>query len=418
MTYYDINGIAVPIGTGGGVSAKPNFLPYENSIDTSDKSSLCLCGIKTDIVSNKIPFASGYLFHKLGSTDKSLYYGNTLRSAEKIGELSFDPKAYMFAISPTDGRVIMTTRGVRGAMKVWDGTNTTTLFSSATTKPMGWLYNSGVDFIIDGNNVEHCIFAEYTGSTTDYGGFYVWRGTYPYTSESDWTTVFHMDQGYAQPSSTNITHFHQVRRDPWTNILYLTSGDQPLQLKWWYSADYGENWTLLTDNSNNGWEEHVARCINFAFTADYIYWAVDHGTNHSLNKVSRNAQTGIIDPSTRAKLADLPFGQATNTVCYVENPKGLFLFERIDSGNEYSQLYGTGIHHQFWSLESNELVDAGYLGLTNNSWGGHRGKCYTNYTNGQEPHPAMGFSVDTPCVFDIIGASDGLGTIFYNMDIA
>ena len=69
----------------------------------------------------------------------------------------------------------------------------------------------------------------------------------------------------------------------------------------------------------------------------------------------------------------------------------------------------------FYDLDTNELADVGYLGLTNNSWGGHRGKCYTNYTNGQEPHPAMGFSADTPCVFDIIGASEGIGTIFYEL---
>lgn len=31
--------------------------------------------------------------------------------------------------------------------------------------------------------------------------------------------------------------------------------------------------------------------------------------------------------------------------------------------------------------------------------GGHRGKCYTNYITRQENRPAMGFSVDTPCLF-------------------
>lgn len=398
--------------SGHGAIAKVNFLPYDSTLSETVKSSLCLCAIKTEIANNKLPFASGYLFHKLGSTDKSLYYGTTFRNVEKVGEVTFDPKNCLLAVSPTDGRVIATVRGNRGAIYVWDGQTTTTLFGNASLKPMGWLYNSGVDFIVDSNNVEHCIFAEYDGSASDKGGFYVWRGTYPYTSESDWETVFHMDFNYYNPTSTTITHFHQIRRDPWTNILYLTSGDQPLQLKWWYSTDYGATWTLLTDNADNGWEEHICRCINFIFTKDYIYWATDHGTNHCLNKVSRNSSTNIIDPSTRVKLADMPYGQATNTVCYVENPNGLFFFERIDSG--YS---GTEIHHQFYSFETGEMMDAGVLGLTNNSWGGHRGKCYTNYTNGQEPHPAMGFSVDTPCVFDIIGASTGLGTIFYDIDL-
>lgn len=416
MPFYDIDGNVINIDSQSDIKAYVNFLPYDTSISSTEKSSLCLCAIKTEIVNNKLPFPTGYLFHKLGSSDKSLYYGPTLRNAEKIGTVTFDPKKYMFAISPTDGRIIATMRQSRGTVYVWDGTTQTSLFSSASLKPMGWLYNSGVDFIVDGNGVEHCIFAEYNGDGIDKGGYYVWRGTYPYTSESDWTYSMHMPYGNSSTASTNnIAHYHQIRRDPWTNILYLTAGDHPYQLKWWYSTDYGANWTLLTDNANNGWEEHICRCINFIFTKDYIYWSTDHGTNHCLNRIARNASTGVIDVSTRKKLADLPFGQATNTLCYVENPHGLFMFERIDTGSEYTPLYGTGIHHQFWSFDTETLIDAGYLGLTNNSWGGHRGKCYTNYTSGQELHPAMGYSEDTPCVFDIIGASTGLGTIFYDL---
>ena len=393
-------------------------LPYKMSRTTDTKKSLCMCAIKTEIVKNAIPFASGFLFHELGSTKKEMFYGTTLENAESIGTPTFTAKNCLLAVSPTDGRIIATKRGNRGELYVWDGTTETTLFENAELKPMGWLYNSGVDFCIDDEDVEHCIFAEYDGSATDKGGFYVWRGTYPYTQESDWETVFHMDFGYVYSGSATpgtITHFHQVRRDPWTETLYLTSGDCPNQLRWWYSTDYGENWTLLTDNANNGWEEHVCRTINFIFTEDWIYWAVDHGTNHNLNKIARNQQTGLIDISTREKIADLPFAQATNSLCYVESPHGLWMFERIDTGTEYEEYYGTGVKLLFYDLDTNELVDVGYLGLTNNSWGGHRGKCYTNYTNGQEPHPAMGFSADTPCVFDIIGASEGIGTIFYEL---
>ena len=283
---------------------------------------------------------------------------------------------------------------------------------------MGWLYNSGIEFCVDGNGVEHCIFAEYEGNGIDKGGFYVWKGTYPYTSESDWETVFHMDYGYSSSGIVEpgtISHFHQVRRDPWTNTLYLTAGDLPNQLRWWYSTDCGDNWTLLTDNASNGWEEHVCRTINFIFTEDWIYWAVDHGTNHNLNRIARNSQTGIIDTSTREKICDLPFAQGTNSICYVESPHGLWFFDRIDKGTEYEEYYGTSVKLLFYNLDTKTLEEVGCIGLTNDSWGGHRGKCYTNYTNGQEARPAMGFSYDTPCVFDIIGESDGIGTIIYDL---
>ena len=393
---------------------KINYLPYASTLSSFKKRSLALCGIKTEIVDNKIPFPEGYLFEELG-TDASnkLYFGSRLDNAVEVGTMTFNVRDYQFAVSPTDGRIIACHRTQRNAMYIWDGETTTTLFSSASTKPKAWLYNSGIDFIIDGDGNECCIFAEYDPNYAS-GYFYVWKGVYPYTSESDWSIVFSMAAASSATAGT-ITHFHQIRRDPWTNILYLTSGDSPNQLRWWYSTDYGDNWTLLTDNANNGWEEHVCRCINFIFTEEYIYWAVDHGTNHSLNRISRNASTGIIDISTRKKLADLPFAQATNTVCYVDRPNGLFMFERIDTGTEYQPYYGGTIKQLFYSFDCNALIEVGTIKLTNNSWGGHRGQCYTNYCTGQEPHPAMGYSTFTPCVFDIVGASSGLGTIYYEL---
>lgn len=397
------------------------FLPFLSAWDNASKNSLCLCSTKQQLVDNKVPFYDGFLFHKLPTDDKSLWYGTTLENAVQIGTVNFTPKNCLLAMSPTDGRVIAAVRGDRGDIHVWDGTTDHTVAAVTSDgnnrKAMGWLYNSGVDFIKDGNNVERCIFAEYDGSVQDKGGFYVWVGTYPYTSASDWKTTLHKPmQYYGTIQDGTITHFHQIRRDPWTNILYLTSGDQPGQLVWWYSTDYGDTWTELTNNKTNGWEEHVCRLINFCFTDEWIYWATDHGTNHCLNRIKRNAQTGVIDPSTREKLCDLPFAQACNSICLCESPKGIFMYERIDTGTEYEEYYGGTVKMLFWSIPEGRLYTVAELGLTNNSWGGSRGKCYLNYTNGQQPRPAMGFSDDSRCVFDLVGADNSnIGTIFYEL---
>ena len=397
------------------------FLPFLSAWNNASKNSLCLCSTKQQLVDNKVPFYDGFLFHKLPTDDKSLWYGTTLENAVQIGTVNFTPKNCLLAMSPTDGRVIATVRGDRGDIHVWDGTTDHTVAAVTSDgnnrKAMGWLYNSGVDFIKDGNNVERCIFAEYDGSLVDKGGFYVWVGTYPYTNANNWKTTLHKPlQYYGTIQDGTITHFHQVRRDPWTNILYLTSGDQPGQLVWWYSTDYGDTWTELTNNKTNGWEEHVCRLINFCFTDEWIYWATDHGTNHCLNRIKRNAQTGVIDPSTREKLCDLPFAQACNSICLCESPNGIFMYERIDTGTEYEQYYGSKVKMLFWSIQEERLYTVAELGLTNNSWGGSRGKCYLNYTNGQQPRPAMGFSDDTRCYFDIVGADNSnIGTIFYEL---
>ena len=384
-------------------SGNPKATPFEK-VDRN----MCLAGIKTDILTNKIPYHRGYLFHSLLNGDYSLWYGEDFKNIQKIGDAIYDPKLMRFAVSPKDGRIIACQRDTRNGMWIWDGEDFTQLNSFATN-PMAWLYNSGVDFIVDNNNIEHCIFAEYSGNPTDGTVYNVWRGTYPYTSQSDWEIV--MTQSYP-----GIMHFHQVRRDPWSNVLYLTCGDNDGQNKWWYSVDYGATWTLLVSDNVAGWGNQILRTINFIFTSDYIYWAIDHGENtHALYKIQRDSSTHIFDLTTKAKVTDLPGLFATNSMCYVESPKGLFMYDRVDTVP--SSNYGSPVPFKFWDLTANELKDVITLGLTSETWGGSRGKCYVNYTNGRQPFPAIGFSSDTPCIFDLVCDDPSkIGTIVFGID--
>lgn len=381
----------------------------------SENSNLCLCAVNTDISASKIPYARGYLFHKLMDDDGSLYYGESFEKIVKIASLPIKPSDFMIAYSPS-GKIIFTKRNTRGAVYVYDVQTKvlTELFGSAVTKPAGWLYNSGVEFTKDASGNEICLFAEYSNSpsTSGMSEYHVWRGVYPYTSENDWSIVF--TQNYGGNAATDITHFHQIRRDPWTEILYLTSGDDSALSKWWYSSDYGLSWTLLTDGVSSGFEEHICRCINFVFTKNWIYFATDKGTNHCLNKIARNADTGRIDVATREKVCDLPEGSATNSICYVDSPKGIFMYDRVDIG--FDAYYGSGVDVKFWSIEDEKLYQVMHLDLTSATWGGHRGKCYLNYTNSVQPYPAMGFSVDTPCIFDIVSDDVSMiGTVYYDV---
>ena len=397
------------------VSMIKSTLLYESSKETEETETpfedsnrnMCLAGIKTDILTNKIPYHRGFLFHKLQNDDGSLWYGSDFRHINRIGNVSFSPSLMRFAISPKDGRIIATQRDARNGLWIWDGTNETRL-NGFTANPMGWLYNSGVDFINDGSD-EYCIFAEYNGTIVSNRDLYVWRGKYPYTSASDWEIVF------TQTQQTDISHFHMVRRDPWTNILYLTAGDSSSESKWWYSTDNGENWTLLVSGTETGWGNSICRTINFVFTSDYVYWATDHGANeHALYRIARNASTGILDLSTKEKLTDLPPLCATNTLCYVESPNGLFMYDRIDT--ESSSIFGQPITMKFWNFETEQLEDIVSLGFTESTWGGSRGKCYVNYTNTKQPYPAMGFSIDTPCIFDLVCDNpSNIGTISYDV---
>jgi hypothetical protein len=384
----------------------------KKSLSERPDTSLCLCALRTEITDNKIPFTSGFLFHKITGDNGLFYFGHTFDGIKDIGRADFTPSGYMIAVSPSHNCVIATKRGTRGSMYVWKDGVTTELFGDTETKPMGWLYNSGVDFIKDSEGVEHCIFAEYSGSAAP-GGFYVWRGTAPYTSENDWETV--LFQNYIGDTTVDaITHFHMVRRDPWTNILYLTSGDGHTYCKWWYSTNYGVDWTLFSSGGTSTWEENTLRCINFVFTKDYIYWATDKGTNHSLNRIERDNISGVFDLDTRLKLCDLPEGRATNSICYTDKPKGIFMYDRVDIG--FDSFYDKGFDVQWWSINGEELQTLVHVDLLSETWGGHRGKCYVNYASGAEPRPAMGFSVDTPCIMDIpCIAPSNVGTVFYEL---
>ena len=366
--------------------------------------NMCLCGIKKDITEEAIPYNRGYLFHKFASADGNrLWYGNSLHDMRELCHFATDPRPLRFAISPKDGTIIATNRDTRSGIWIMNKDESVKL-ESFEVKPMAWLYNSGVDFISDGTD-EYCIFAEYNGNTSPDMVFNVWRGKHPYTSEDDWEIVL-------SQTRQQITHFHMIRRDPWTNVLYCTSGDASDECQWWYSEDYGENWTLLTSGQTSGFEEHTCRCINFIFTKDYVYWATDKGTNHTLNKAERD-QNGIIDPTTRVKICDLPSGYATNFLCYVESPKGLFMYDRVDIG--YTSQYGDPVTLKFFDLSDNTLKDIVTMPLAEDDWGGCRGKCYIDYTNSVQPYPAMGYSPDSPCIFDIVADDiDNIGTIIFD----
>ena len=402
--------------------ATVRWLPLLSSLNEESNDSLALAAIKTRIMDNKIPFHSGYLFHKLPNDDGKIYYGTKLDNVAEVCILDYTPKDYVLAVSPKDGTIIGVVRDNRLPIRVYhNGQNYTVDAKSSdnNVSPKGWLYNSGVDFI-NVNSIEYCIFAEYDGHTSNNQVLHIWKGTYPYTSISDWKTVYSKTTSYNPITNGTITHFHMIRRDPWTNILYCTTGDFTGQFFWLYSTDNGETWNTLATDFDNATKPTWAldgqplRCINFIFTQDYIYFATDHGSNNTLSRIQRNSNTNIIDVDSREILTELPYGVAVNTLCYVESPNGLFMFTRIDTG--YTSEYSKQVPVLFWSFADERLYTIASLKQLTQTWGGHRGKCYMNYTNGQECRPAMGFAGNTPCQFDLIGATGtNIGTIFYEL---
>jgi len=109
-------------------------------------------------------------------------------------------------------------------------------------------------------------------------------------------------------------------------------------------------------------------------------------------------------------MCSLPEGQAINAICCVEHPIGLVMFDSYESEKPY---YGNSLVVTF-TLDDNKLENVRIM-EKEYGWGGHRGKCYTNYVTRQEKRPAMGFSVDTPCLFTFSDTSDKTGTLYYDL---
>ncbi len=408
-----------------GINAVIRWLPYYmfSNLSSTVCNSLNLAAIRFKYENNKMPFQNGYLFHYVNDDSMKVFYGNTLDNPIEYATLDYKPSQCVVGMSPKDGTIVSAFRNIRAALRVYhDGQNYTVDAKSSdgeNASPKGWLYNCGCEFIADGSN-EYCIFAEYDGNYTDNQRLYIWKGTYPYTSAANWKTVYYKTTSYnnGNPTPSSITHWHMIRRDPWSDIIYCTSGDLSGQFFWLYSEDNSETWNELASDSNVSttpdWvlDGQPLRCLNFIFTEDYIYFATDHGSNNTLSRIRRD-NNGLIDLTTREIMANIPYGVAVNGLCYVESPNGLLMFTRIDTG--FTNQYSNPVPVLFWSFKYKRLIEVASLKKTSATWGGHRGKCYSNYTNGQEPRPAMGFAANTPCMFDLNGGSERIGTIYYEL---
>jgi len=295
----------------------------------------------------------GYLYHSTpySAANKLYYSANRADRPEHIGDLDFDPYHYQSAIGE-DGEIIWVNDGDRTTkprVHTSDSYNTSNTIQTDVT-PIAWLQNNGIDFAKDSLGNEYCIFGEYTGNIVS--EVHLWKVTKPYTDPLNWRRVMTQTQiPHTSTESNGVWHFHTVNYDSYTGVWYATSGDQEQLCKWWYSTDEGETWTLFVQGDTIGWEEQIARLVGFAFTKDYVYWGNDYGTNHSLNRVSRDVN-GIIDPATRVKLAELIKNQSTYTTAVLHSPPGILMYDRVDA---YFAGNTDELTLDFWSFEDEKI---------------------------------------------------------------
>lgn len=183
--------------------------------------------------------------------------------------------------------------------------------------PTGWFNNSSF-YSYDGG----FLFCEYTRNNVATAN--VWKVTGDISDPANWIVKMQLQLSGVEEG---LEHMHCLLQDPYTGILYMSTGDDNTGARTYYSNDLGENWVLLHSG-----EEKYDRYVNLVFTKDYIYYATDSTkpNMHYLYRTVRGAN-GIMSFSDNAVLKDLTsIGYPTYATVYLPTLNKFFLAGRYD----------------------------------------------------------------------------------------
>ncbi len=102
-----------------------------------------------------------------------------------------------------------------------------------------------------------------------------------YKSEDEgltWTKILNASEYGTNPSK----HTHLVAVDPYTDYIYVSTGEATNGAKLLRSKDYGVSWTLLGE-ANHRWQPIVAE-----FSPDHIFFGADSGSTLAINRFDKS----------------------------------------------------------------------------------------------------------------------------------
>ena len=347
-------------------------------------NNLSLCWISTLVKENNIPYNNGYYFsdypHKTGKVyfSKSLL-GNAIQVAdfsESKATKGVSIAENVLAVSPKYGTIITGLFDIEPAygLEVYeDGLYSQLNIDGAPIH--AWLYNVGIGFFVDCNGEEYCLLGEFSHEPATHRRMF--KGKYPYSDIKSWKIVHEFVDDIGK---VIVPSYYQINQDPWSKLLYCTTGPNTEDASILYSQDDGDSWNLLIGNLPAG----CLKMINFIFLEEYVWWASDESP-HLLFRVKRD-ENGIIDPKTMEIVAHLPFIQATNAMAYIDYLNCFFFYDRVFDNDKMK------LQVCIYDIEYNKLhhiVDFAHIGDCSRPWG-FRGRCYNFYPNLSEKYLAMG----------------------------
>jgi hypothetical protein len=192
-------------------------------------------------------------------------------------------------------------------------------------KPAGWLENLGW-CVLPNRDIIMC---EYTRGTLATCNVWHINGT-DITDPNNWTKTWsHAIIDTESPSENGMKHCHCVQYDFFTGICYFSTGDSEDGSYIYHSIDNGLTWALTF-----GPDKAKCRQLNFAFTADKVYWASDsYEAGNKLFAVAERNANGVIDVEN-ATYITLPVvnNQACYGCVYLQALGLIVMLDRNDSG--------------------------------------------------------------------------------------
>ena len=91
-------------------------------------------------------------------------------------------------------------------------------------------------------------------------------------------------------------HIHVIDRDPFTNDIYVGTGDNDIESAIWVSKDNGKSYNLLYRNGQLG------RTLSFMFTEKSIFWTMDSHEPQFIVRYDRNSKETAYFPVVNGAL--------------------------------------------------------------------------------------------------------------------
>ncbi|MDD2797091.1 MAG: T9SS type A sorting domain-containing protein [Bacteroidales bacterium] len=106
---------------------------------------------------------------------------------------------------------------------------------------------------------KHCVFRKIIDSAKNESN---WGKSIEFPSQDEWFTK--------DRSMINACrHIHTVSIDPYTNQIWIGTGDDDRHCQIYYSADNGDTWHKV------GWGSQEWRVLSIWFTKNFVYWSTD-----------------------------------------------------------------------------------------------------------------------------------------------